>query len=303
MNIRDLQYVVAIAEEQHFGKAADRCYVSQPALSGQVRKLEESLGVQLFERTNRTVQVTAVGLQIVEHARQLLKISEDILTIAQASRSPFSGHLRLGMISTIGPYLAPLILTAMGDAMPDLKVTLVEGFTQALEKQVASGTLDAAVIATAPLEPQLTGHELYEEPFWIALSSSHRLAQKKVIGIDQLKDENLLLLADGHCLRDQVMDVCHRRTGNDKIDTLQTSLETLLSLVSSGKGLTLTPALTLSGLDRRDGNLTVRPEASGRAGRVVKLVYRRTFPRIELLKKLSEVICNQVPLDLVKRLF
>ena len=150
MNIRDLQYVVAVAQERHFGRAADRCHVSQPALSGQIRKLENTLGIVLFERTRRSVQVTPVGERIVAQAQRLLLLADEIVATAQAARDPLSGSLRLGMIVTIGPYLSPLILASIRQDMPDLSLTLVEGFTADLEKRVASGDLDAVISATAP---------------------------------------------------------------------------------------------------------------------------------------------------------
>lgn len=301
MNIRDLRYVVAIAEERHFGRAAERCNVSQPALSGQIRKLEDYLGVILFERTNRSVQTTPVGLRIVEQARQLLHLSDDIVATAQSAKSPYSGAFRLGMISTIGPYLSPLILGAIREVLPDLSLILVEGLTTDLEARVAAGDLDGAVIATLPVEAQLSSRDLYEEPFWVAMSSSHPLAGEASLEIDAVKHEELLLLSDGHCLRDQVLDVCHRRSGDEKINTFQTSIETLLSLVAAGRGVTLAPALTLTGRRRTDEGLVFRAQASGTAGRVVNLVFRRTYPREELINRIAKVIQDNVPLDLVHR--
>jgi len=301
MNIRDLQYVVAVDEERHFGRAAERCHVSQPALSGQIRKLEDFLGVTLFERTNRSVHTTPIGLRIVAQAQQLLHLSDDIIATAQSAKSPFAGAFRLGMISTIGPYLAPLILATIRETMPDLSLTLVESVTTDLETRVAAGDLDGAVIATSPIEVQLSSRDLYEEPFWVAMSSSHPLASETSLEIDAIRHEELLLLSDGHCLRDQVLDVCHRRPGDEKINTFQTSIETLLSLVATGRGVTLAPALTLAGRSRADEGLVLRPQASGKAGRLVNLIFRRTYPRDELINRIARVIQDSVPLDLVHR--
>jgi LysR family hydrogen peroxide-inducible transcriptional activator len=271
MNIRDLKYVVAVAEERHFGRAADKCHVSQPALSGQIRKLEDSLGVALFERTNRTVRVTPVGERIVAQARRLITLSDEIVASAQAARDPLAGPFRLGMISTIGPYLSPLILSAIRREMPDLSLTLVEGLTIELERRVANGELDGAVLATVPVDPHLTDISLYDEPFWIALSHEHPLAGQETIGLAELAHEELLLLADGHCLRDQVLDACHAATGAAKANTRETSLETLLALVAAGDA------------------------ASGSAGRTVRLVCRASFPRPELVARLASIIRVNLP--------
>lgn len=295
MNIRDLKYVVAVAEERHFGRAADKCHVSQPALSGQIRKLEDSLGVTLFERTNRAVRVTPVGERIVAQARRLITLSDEIVASAQAARDPLAGPFRLGMISTIGPYLSPLILSAIRREMPDLSLTLVEGLTIELERRVANGELDGAVLATVPVDPHLTDISLYDEPFWIALSHEHPLAGQETIGLAELAHEELLLLADGHCLRDQVLDACHAATGAAKANTRETSLETLLALVAAGDGVTLVPALAKPRDDRAPSTIVMRPAASGSAGRTVRLVCRASFPRPELVARLASTIRVNLP--------
>ncbi len=295
MNIRDLQYAVAVADKRHFGKAADKCHVSQPALSGQIRKLEDALGVILFERTNRTVRVTPIGEQIVAQARQLINLSDEIIATAHAARSPYSGQFHLGMISTIGPYLSPLILSAIRQELPDLSLTLIESLTTDLEKRVANGELDGAILATAPVDPYLTTIDLYEEPFWVVVPNTHPLAQQETISLDEISHEELLLLADGHCLRDQVLGVCHATTGVANANTRETSMETLLSLVAAGDGVTLAPALTLLGGSRGGGRAVIRREASGTAGRDVRLVSRASFPQKELVNRLASIIRANVP--------
>lgn len=300
MNIRDLRYVVAVAEEEHFGRAAIKCHVSQPALSGQIRKLEEFLGVTLFERTNRSVQTTPVGLRIVGQARQLILISDEIVDTAQSAKSPYSGQFRLGMIATIGPYLSPLILATIQEQLPELQLTLIESLTTDLEKRVASGDLDGAIIATVPVDHHLTSVPLYEEPFWIAVSNSHPLTQQETINIEELPHEELLLLADGHCLRDQVLDVCHLSTGTTTANTLETSMETLLSLVASGNGVTLAPALIVASAHGERRGVAIRRDASGRAKRDVRLVSRTSFPRTVLIERLASIIQASVPTDMVK---
>jgi LysR family hydrogen peroxide-inducible transcriptional activator len=295
MNIRDLKYVVAVAGERHFGRAADKCHVSQPALSGQIRKLEDALGVVLFERTNRAVRVTPVGERIVAQARRLITLSDEIVASAQAARDPLAGQFRLGMISTIGPYLSPLILSAIRTELPDLSLTLVEGLTIELERCLANGELDGAILATVPGGSHLMEIVLYDEPFWIALPDGHPLAGHKAIGLAELADDELLLLADGHCLRDQVLDACHTATAAAKANTRETSLETLLALVAAGDGITLVPALAKPRDGRVPDTIVLRPAASGATGRTVRLVCRTSFPRTELVARLASIIRSSLP--------
>ena len=299
MNIRDLKYVVAVADERHFGRAANKCHVSQPALSGQIRKLEDTLGVALFERTNRSVRITPVGDLIVAQARRLITLSEEIVATAQAARDPYSGQFRLGMISTVGPYLSPLVLPRIKEDLPDLSLKLIEGLTADLEASVANGELDGAILATEPEVPQLKDIALYDEPFWIALSSGHRLAGQKAIDLGELPLEELLLLTDGHCLRDQVLDVCHATTGTAHANTRETSLETLLALVAAGEGVTLVPALTRSWNVQGHSSMVMRREASGAAGRIVRLVYRASYPRFELVARLASIVRMALPETMV----
>jgi len=300
MNIRDLRYIVAVADERHFGRAAAHCHVSQPALSGQIRKLEDSLGVALFERTSRAVRVTPVGERVVAQARQLIDIADGIVATAQAARDPFSGPFRLGMIATIGPYLSPLILPAIRRDLPDLSLTLVEGLTTDLEDRVANGDLDGAILATVPVDPHLKEIALYDEPFRVALPKGHPLAGLKRVDLDALGHAELLLLADGHCLRDQVVDACQATTGAATANTRETSLETLLALVAAGDGVTLVPALTRPEDGGAVGAIVLRPVGPGTAGRTVRLVSRTSFPRPSLVDRLAEIIRSSVPEAVVK---
>ena len=295
MNIRDLQYVVAVAEERHFGRAADKCHVSQPALSGQIRKLEDYLGVALFERTNRTVRVTPVGERIVAQARRLITMADEIVTTAQSARDPYSGQFRLGMISTIAPYLSPLILHPIRRELPDLSLTLMEGLTSDLENRVTNGELDGAILATVPADSHLKDVALYDEPFLIALPSEHPLAEYESIDLARIAHEELLLLTDGHCLRDQVLDVCHANTGTTNANTRETSLGTLMALVEAGDGITLVPALSKPRNDSAHSSVVTRREASGTAGRIVRLVCRTSYPRNKLVARLASIIRTSVP--------
>ncbi|MGB0575888.1 MAG: LysR substrate-binding domain-containing protein [Alphaproteobacteria bacterium] len=297
MNIRDLQYVIAIAEEEHFGRAAERCHVSQPALSGQIRKLEDYLGVTLFERTNRSVKITPIGEQITAQARQLLTIADEIVLAAQAANDPLSGPFRLGMIATIAPSLSPLVLSMIRQKLPNLSLTLVEGFTENLEKAVTNGDLDAAILATVPEDTHLKETLLYDEPFWVALPKGHALATNKAIDVCDLPHEELLLLADGHCLRNQVLDICSANTGTANANTRETSLGTLLALVAAGDGITLVPALSKP---TDMPNIITLKESSGTASRAVRLVFRRSFPRTAIIEGLAGIIRKSVPDNLVR---
>lgn len=300
MNIRDLQYIVAVSEERHFGRASDKCNVSQPALSGQIRKLEDYLGVILFERTSRTVQITPIGEEIVAKARQLIILSEEILDIAQTAKDPLSGSFKLGMIATIAPFLSPLILPAIRRHLPNISLILVEGLTADLEKAVAMGDLDGAITATMPLASHLNDIPLYEEPFWIALPRSHKLASRRTINLSEIDHDELLLLADGHCLRDQVLGVCQATKNASHANTRQTSLGTLLALVEAGDGVTLVPALTKPNDNSLYSTIITRPEASGLAGRQVRIISRASFPRKILLERMASTVKENVPQNLVQ---
>ena len=299
MNTRDLEYLVAVAEELHFGRAAERCNASQPALSGQIRKLEEQLGVRLFERTQRKVRVTAVGAQIVDRARSVLAEVAALQQIASANENPFSGRCIIGMPPTIGPYLTPILLPSLRHYLPDLEVELVEDFTDNLEAQLADGEMDAAVLATTPARPSLTETVIYEEPFWVALPNGHRLTEQEMIDAEALDPGELLLLSDGHCLRDQIYAVCNlgrdRPEGASGPRTQKTSLGTILALVGAGQGITLVPAMSLAGGWVTDGGISVRREASGRAGRTVRLTWRKSYHRPALVERLSDIIAGIVP--------
>jgi LysR family transcriptional regulator, hydrogen peroxide-inducible genes activator len=297
MNIRDLQYVIAVSEEKHFGRAADKCHVSQPALSGQIQKLEDYLGVALFERTNRSVKVTPVGEQIVTQAQQLMTIADEIILTAQAAKDPLSGPFRLGMIATIAPSLSPLVLSMIRQELPNLSLTLVEGFTENLEKAISTGDLDGAILATVPEDPRLKETLLYDEPFWIALPREHSLASNKAIDVCDLPHDELLLLADGHCLRNQVLDICSANTGTANANTRETSLGTLLALVAAGDGITLVPALSKP---TDMPNIVTLKEASGTAARGVRLVFRKSFPRTAIIERLADIIQHSVPQNLVR---
>ncbi len=296
MNIRDLEYAVAVADCGHFGRAAAACNISQPALSGQILKLEKELGIALFERTRRQVQVTAVGEEILRHARALLQTAALIEETANAHKDPLSGRLRLAMIPTIGPYLTPLLLPSLAHHLPGLELVLSEAVTHDLERQLLAGEIDAAVLATPVADRRVETIALYDEPFWVALPHGHSLEQQELVDVSDLPPQDLLVLADGHCLRDQVLSFCNTTGGDGAMaNTQNTSLSTILALVGAGAGVTLVPAMSLRGSWVTDAGIAVRREKSNRAQRTVRLACRGSFPRRELIEKIADIICAILP--------
>ncbi|MEQ8345193.1 MAG: LysR substrate-binding domain-containing protein [Sneathiellaceae bacterium] len=299
MNLRDLRYVCAVAEHRHFGRAAEACHVSQPTLSGQIRKLEVYLGVDLFERSNRIVRPTPVGEEIAARARILLQQAAEIERLAQAGRDPEAGALRLGMIATVAPALLPLCLPALRRRFPRLHPGFVEDLTDILLRRLADGELDGAVIATDPGDAGLKCLPLYSEPFLVAMPKDHPLATAERVAVADLKSVHLLLLTDGHCLRDQALEVCAMAVPPGQIDTSATSLETLVNLVGAGLGLTLVPALSVRPGWSTDPGIVCRPLDEAAARREVRLAYRTGFPRQSLLQQVAATIREVVPTALV----
>jgi LysR family hydrogen peroxide-inducible transcriptional activator len=299
MNLRDLKYILAVAETRHFGRAADRCFVSQPTLSGQIKKLEDELGVVIFERTNRSVEVTTVGQTILTHARLAVEQADAIDQIARAHQDPLAGPLRIGAIPTLSPYLMPLVLVPLKRAYPKLRLVLSEEITDSLLARLHRHEIDAALLATAPEDADLEAQPLFDEPFWLAHPRNHPLYEKDEIEAADLESIDLLLLADGHCLAAQVMQICHldeRPTRGEMADLRAASLETLLQLVGAGFGCTLVPALTIRGGWMTDSGIIARPlTLLPQAHRRISLVYRRSFPRRAALDAFARVVRDHLP--------
>jgi LysR family hydrogen peroxide-inducible transcriptional activator len=298
MNLRDLTYIVAVAETRHFGRAAQRCFVSQPTLSGQVKKLEDELGVTIFERSNRAVDITPVGQEILRHARRLLEQADAIEQVARAAQDPLAGPLRIGAIPTLSPYLMPQLLRPLREQYPRLKLILREEVTDALLLRLRRHELDALLLATPAEDSDLDQILLFDEPFWLAHPPDHPLAARAEIGDRDLESAELLLLAEGHCLSQQVMHVCRlaeRPHLGETADLSAASLETLRHLVRSGFGCTLVPALALDSGWRDTFGISVRPLTQADAKRQISLVYRRSFPRTEALQAFARVVRALVP--------
>jgi LysR family hydrogen peroxide-inducible transcriptional activator len=298
MNLRDLKYLIAVDDTRHFGKAAERCFVSQPTLSGQIKKLEDELGVTLFERTNRSVSITPIGAEIVAHAKLIMEQADAIQQLARAASDPLAGPLRVGAIPTISPYLMPLILVPLKREYPQLRLVLSEEVTDTLLERLRAHQIDAALLATPVDEPDLATSPLFEEPFWLAHPVDHELYHKDEITRRDLGKIDLLLLADGHCLTDQAMEVCRmteaRRTG-EMADLRAASLETLLQLVGAGFGCTLVPALAVRGAWMTDSGIIARKLELNDAFRRVQLVYRKSFPRRAAIDALANIIWSNLP--------
>ena len=295
MNLRDLKYLLAVAEHQHFGKAAEACFVSQPTLSGQIKKLEEELGVMVFERSNRSVTVTPIGEQLLQYAGRALEQVEAMQQAAESLQAPLSGPLRLGVIPTIGPYLMPLILRPLREQYPHLHLVLREEITERLLDHLRHHELDLALLATPPDGDDLQEIPLFDEPFWLAHPAKHALYAKDEITEADLPLNELLLLADGHCLTEQVMGVCHLQESPHLDDLRASSLETLIQLVSAGFGCTLVPALSLRSSWASGSGVVLREIKMGNAERRVRLVTRKTFPHTGSIEALVTLILKELP--------
>jgi LysR family hydrogen peroxide-inducible transcriptional activator len=288
LSLRQLQYVVAVADSLGFHKAAARCHVSQPTLSAQVALLESVLGVRLFERDRRRVLVTAAGEAVVARARRVLLEVDDLLTAATRSQSPFAGTLRIGVIPTMAPYVLPEVTPAITRKYPALSLVFQEAKTADIVRELAEGTLDAGIAA---LEAELgdTAHaELARDDFVVALPKQHPLAKKKQVSLDELEDERVLLLDEGHCFRAQALALCSKAQA-EVASFRATSLATLAQMVSSGAGITLLPALSVA-VENRRGQLEIRPFTKPVPSRTVVLVWRKSSPFGATFEELGGVL-------------
>ena len=287
MNLRDLRYLVALADERHFGRAAERCYVSQPTLSAQIRKLEEYLGVPLVERQPRRVTLTGAGEKIVERARRLLLEADAIVELAKTDRDPLSGAIKLALIPTVGPYLLPHVARRLRKDLPRLKLMLYEFQTAPLLEKLRAGEIDMGVLALPVPLDGLEAEPLYEEPFTLAVPSGHKLADHERVKVDDLKGETLLLLEDGHCLRDQALEVCSRIRVHEEQDYRATSLETLRQMVAAGHGVTLLPQLAADSPVGGVRGLRAKPFVRPAPSRTIGAVWRKSTTRAAAVAAIS----------------
>lgn len=287
MNLRDLRYLVAVAEQKHFGRAAESCFVSQPTLSTQIKKLEEELGVTLIERTNRQVMLTPVGERIVAQAQRVLREVNQMVHIAEEHKDPYGGEFRLGIIPTVAPYLLPKILGPIKKAFPKLSIQLTEGQTAVISRLLREGDLDAVILALPLDEENLVQQKLYTEPFYFAASKNHPKAGRKSVRLDDLDHEQVLLLEDGHCLRDQALAVCSSHNAVENTNFRATSIETLRQMVAADVGITLMPELAIT---PRGGTVRYVPFEGERPHRDIGLCWRSSSTRGELLTELARLL-------------
>ena len=288
MNLRDLKYLVAVAEHQHFGRAAQACFVSQPTLSTQLKKLEQTLGVTLIERTNRRVMLSPEGEQIVAQAQRILVEVNALTAMSEQLRDPMGGEVRLGIIPTVAPYLLPKILAPLAREFPNLHIQLTEGQTSQITRLLKHGDLDAVLLALPLQEENVEEFELYIEPFLFAVAAGHPKAQNHSVTTDDLQDEEVLLLEDGHCLRDQALAICQAHRGVESNSVSATSLETLRELVSANMGITLMPELAVASLGDRDTAVRYIPFAGEVPSRTLGLCWRSSSTRSGLLADLAQ---------------
>jgi len=289
MNLRDLRYLLAVAEHGHFGRAAEACGVSQPTLSVQIRKMEETLGVVLFERTSRAVVRTTACEHLIGHIRAAVAETDAIVAVARGLRDPLAGRFRLGIIPTLAPYLLPLVFAPLRERLPALDIEPWEDQTVALLERLRAHDLDAALLATDVDGPDLLSRPLFAEPFLAALPPEHPLARHVVVTEAELA-RDILVLADGHCLRDQTLTACGQ-SGALGGALRAASLPTLLNMVAAGYGTTLIPGLAAGAAE--DAGIVLRPLATA-AGRTVRIAWRARFPRRAAVEAVGEVIATRL---------
>jgi LysR family hydrogen peroxide-inducible transcriptional activator len=297
MTLTDLKYIVALARERHFGRAAKACFVSQPTLSVAVKKLEEQLDVALFERKSQEVTPTPTGRLIVEQAARVLEAADEVKHLAGQGRNQLDGPIRLGAIYTIGPYLYPHLIPAMRKLAPKMPMLVEENYTSRLAERLRAGDLDAIVISTPFSEPGVVVRVLYEEPFVVAFPAGHEWKKRSTVGARELAKESLLLLGSGHCFRDQVLKACPALNRTAATGSLQktlegSSLETIRHMVASGAGVTVLPCSSTTATGAESRLLTMRPFTDPAPVREVALAWRVSFPRPKAMDAIAEAILS-----------
>lgn len=298
MTLTEMRYIVALARERHFGRAAEACHVSQPTLSVALKKVEGQIGAALFERTANDVRITALGERIVDQARRVLEEAVKLEEIAEATGDPMSGQLRVGIIYTIAPYLLPQLIPALSRQAPRMPLFLKEDFTANLIPALKAGELDVIVIALPFAEPGLVAQAVYEEPFRVVVPAAHAWVGREAIDADELDGQNLLLLGQGNCFRDQVLESCQRLTAPDALDhALEgSSLETIRYMVASGAGVAVMPSSAADPLIEKEPMVRVLPFAGTPPARTVGLVWRVTYPRPQAIDAVRAAILScQLP--------
>jgi LysR family hydrogen peroxide-inducible transcriptional activator len=297
MTLQELRYLVALADKAHFVRAAEVCNVSQPTLSTQLKKLEDYLGVTLFERNKHQLRPTPIGEEIVERARRALDIIEEIRDLAVRDHDPMNGPLRLGVIPTLGPYIVPHLLPALRERYANLHLFLREDLTSNLLERLRQGSLDALLLALPVRGEDVSVLGLFREAFVVALPREHRLASQEQVNETALVGENVLLLEEGHCMRDQALAICGATSSDHREELKATSIETLRQMVAAGVGCTLLPQLAaLPGVGSiSEGMVQIRPFAAPVPTRTIGLAWRHRYPREATIRGLADLIRANLP--------
>jgi LysR family hydrogen peroxide-inducible transcriptional activator len=292
MTLTDLKYIVALARERHFGRAAERCFVSQPTLSVAVKKLEDELGVVLFERSPQEVRLTPVGERVVAQAERVLNEAARLAEIAAAGKNPLAGPLRLGVIYTIGPWLLPRLVPLLHQRAPEMPLLLEENYTHRLVEKLKTVELDVAILALPLVEPGLVAQAVYDEDFCVLVPATHPWAKARTVEVERLLDQPLLMLGRGNCFRDQVLDLCHLAGERGPRVLEGSSLETIRHMVASGVGITVMPATAVDGIGPDDPLLRVKRFREPAPARRVGMVWRATFPRHQAIDLLRQALLD-----------
>jgi LysR family hydrogen peroxide-inducible transcriptional activator len=287
VNFRDLQYVVAVAELKSFVKAAERCCVSQPTLSMQIKKLEETLGVSIFERSNKRVLITDIGEDIIASAKRALQEKSHIEELSRNAQNPLSGEFKLGAFPTLASYILPDLVPLIKKELPNLKLILIEEKTENLIRQLNNGAIDAALLAAPINDDHLVSKTLFDDTFTLAVSTQHHLANHSTVSAADLIGEPLLLLDEGHCLRDQALSFCQLHGTAEEQNVRATSLETLRHMVRANTGITFMPTIAIQ---HNDDDITYIPFEAPQPKRTICLVWRKTNPRHLLMNKVAELL-------------
>jgi LysR family hydrogen peroxide-inducible transcriptional activator len=292
VNLRDLKYLVALADHMHFGRAAAASFVSQPTLSTQIKKLEDELGVPLVERAPRKVMLTPAGREAAERARRIVAEVEQLKEAARRSQDPEAGTVKLGIFPTLGPYLLPHVVPAIRTRFPRLELLLVEEKSDVLLQRLREGKLDASLLALPVDEEQMHVEFLFEEPFVLAAPEHHPLAKRTGLTLAELNDQKLLLLEDGHCLREQALEVCRLSGANEKSEFRATSLETLRQMVAAEVGMTLLPLLAVQPPVARSENIHLLGFSDSHPSRRIAMVWRKSSAMDAFLIQLAQVFAE-----------
>lgn len=297
MTLTELRYIVTLANERHFGRAAEKCHVSQPTLSVALKKVEQRYGITLFERSSSEVRPTPIGEQIAQQAERVLEESTRLREIAEQGKNPLVGPFRLGVIYTIAPYLLPRLIPAIHAQAPSMPIYLYENFTVRLAEQLRRGSLDAVIVAEPFAEPGIVSRPVYDEPFCVVLPAGHPLTTRETIPAKEVAGENLLLLGNGNCFRDQVVQACPQLSEPGGIEgALEgSSLETVRYMVASGAGISVVPLSAAESWPKNEALLQFRPFTAPAPQRRVVIAWRATFPRPQAIDVLRKAVFDALP--------